>query len=101
MYNCGTPFLSAVSEVFVKNSNSGVCLNKKLPSDFQKYICCMSKTHDKYHVNKLRCRYCVGGNYCRVTKNMFELNRDRLSFSKVNGVAANVGFSFLIKVLFV
>lgn len=62
MYNCRTPFLSAVSEVFVINSNSGVRLNKMLPSDFRekktkKVYMLHVKTHDKDHV---RCRYCVG-----------------------------------------
>lgn len=63
------------------------------------------KTHDKDHV---RCRYCVGvgwGGYCRVTKkkttNIWVELRVVWASANVNGVAANVGFSFLIKVSFV
>lgn len=46
----------------------------------------------------------VGGGYCRVTKktpNIWVESRVAWASANVNGVAANVGFSFLIKVLFV
>lgn len=71
MYNCRTPFLSAVSEVFVINSNSGVRLNKNVTFRFskkqKKYICCMSKP-----MTKIMWGADIvlgwGGGYCRVTK---------------------------------
>lgn len=58
------------------------------------------KTHDKDHV---RCRYCVGGGLLQLQKektNIWVELRVRASAS-VKGVAANVDFSFLIKVSFV